>query len=412
VPRRNFRPQGRRMADFVIRMADERGRVLEKAESGYSAAEIRERYQQSGFLVYWVRPRGLISGGELRLPRRRKISLEQFVLFNQQFLTLIRAGLPIVQALDLLSKRQRNQYFRMVLEDVRDHTKGGDLLSVAFDRQRVFPKIYSTTLMAGERSGNLDEVLSRYVSFQRLALSFRKKLVASLIYPALLVVGVIGLLTMLVTFVVPKFAELFKDLNQKLPAMTEFTITMSMGARRYLPAAVVAAIALYGALSYWAKSPTGATLLDRVKLGIPVLGSIWQRYQVAIFSRMMSTLLSGGLPLVNSLETAGQSMSSQLIVNGISQAAQRVREGRSLAQSLEATGVFPALAVEMVEVGEATGALPTMLTSVAEFYEEDVQSALTAAMSLIEPVILLGMGLVVGFVLISLYLPIFSFAAS
>jgi type IV pilus assembly protein PilC len=400
------------MAEFVIRMADERGRVLERAESGYSAAEIRERYQQSGFLVYWVRPRGLISGGELRMPRRRKISLEQFVLFNQQFLTLIRAGLPIVQALDLLSKRQRNLYFRRVLEEVRDRTKGGDLLSEAFDKQRVFPKIYSTTLMAGERSGNLDEVLSRYVGFQRLALTFRKKLIASLIYPALLVVGVIGLLTMLVTYVVPRFAELFKDLNQKLPAITEFTISMSLAARRYLPAMVLAAIAFYAALSYWSKMPKGAAFLDRVKLGLPVLGSIWQRYQVAIFSRMMSTLLSGGLPLVTALETAGQSMSSQLIVNGVNQATQMVREGKSLAQSLEATGVFPALAVEMVEVGEATGALPAMLTSVAEFYEEDVQSALTAAMSLIEPVILLGMGLVVGFVLLSLYMPIFSFAAS
>jgi type IV pilus assembly protein PilC len=385
------------MAEFVIRMADERGRVLEKAESGYSAAEIRERYQQSGFLVYSVRPRGLISGGEIRLPRRRKVSLEQFVLFNQQLLTLIRAGLPIVQALDLLSKRQRNPYFRSLLEDVRDRTRGGDLLSEAFDKQRVFPKIYSTTLMAGERSGNLDEVLTRYVSFQRLALSFRKKLLASLVYPALLVVGVIALLTMLVTYVIPRFAELFTDLNQKLPAITEFTIGMAMSARRYLPAAVVAAIALYAALAYWAGTPKGAELLDRFKLNLPLLGSIWQRYQVAVFSRMMSTLLSGGLPLVTALETAGQSMSSQLIVNGVEEATQRVREGRSLALSL---------------VGEATGALPTMLNSVAEFYEEDVQSALTAAMSLIEPAILLVMGLGVGFILISLYMPIFSFAAS
>jgi len=399
------------MAEFVIRMADERGRVLERAESGYSAAEIRERYQQSGYLVYSVKPRGLISGGELRLPRRRRVSLEQFVLFNQQLLTLIRAGLPIVQALDLLSKRQRNQYFRMLLEDVRDRTRGGDPLSVAFDKQKVFPKIYSTTLMAGEKSGNLDEVLSRYVSFQRLALSFRKKLLASLVYPALLVVGVIALLTMLVTYVIPKFAELFTDLNQKLPAITEFTISMALAAKRSLPAIVVGAAALYLALAYWGKTSKGAELLDRFKLSIPLLGSIWQRYQVAIFSRMMSTLLSGGLPLVTALETAGQSMSSQLIVNGVASATRRVREGQSLAHSLEATGVFPPLAVEMVEVGEATGALPTMLNSVAEFYEEDVQSALTAAMSLIEPAILLVMGLGVGFILVSLYMPIFSFAA-
>jgi type IV pilus assembly protein PilC len=399
------------MAEFVIRMADERGKVLEKSEAGYSAAEIRDRYQQSGYLVYWVKPLGLISGGKVRLPRRRRVTLEQFVIFNQQFLTLVRAGLPIVQALELLAKRQRNQYFRMLLEDVRDRTKGGELISSAFEKQGVFPKIYSTTLMAGEKSGNLDEVLSRYVAFQRLALSFRKKLIASLVYPVILIVGVMLLFTMLVTFVIPKFALLFSDLNQKLPAMTEFTINAAMTAKQYLPAIVIAVVAIVLLLRRWGKTQQGAEILDRIKLNLPIVGSIWQRYQIAVFSRMMSTLLSGGLPLVNALETAGQSMSSRLIVNGITNASRTVREGQSLAQSLEATGVFPDLAVEMVEVGEATGALPTMLSSVAEFYEEDVQSALSAAMSLIEPVILIVMGVVVGFILISLYLPIFSFTA-
>jgi len=399
------------MAEFVIRMADDRGTVLEKPESGYSAAEIRDRYQQSGYLVYWVKPRGLIYGGEIRLPQRRRVKLEEFVIFNQQFLTLVRAGLPIVQALELLAKRQRNQYFRMLLEDVRDRTKGGDLLSTAFEKQGAFPKIYSTTLMAGEKSGNLEDVLSRYVAFQRLGLTFRKKLIASLVYPVLLVLGVIGLITMLVTFVVPRFAVLFSDLNQQLPPLTEFTINMALAARKGLPAIVLAGIALYLALNRWSKSQQGAETLDRIKLGMPLLGSIWQRYQIAVFSRMLSTLLSGGLPLVTSLETSGQSMSSRLIVRGIEEASQSVREGRTLAHSLEETGVFPELAVEMVEVGEATGALPTMLNSVAEFYEEDVETALTAAMSLIEPLILVVMGLVVGFILISLYLPIFSFTA-
>ena len=397
------------MAEFVIRMADERGKVLEKAEAGFSAAEIRDRYQQSGYLVFWVKPRGLISGGEIHLPQRRKVTLEQFVIFNQQFLTLIRAGLPIVQALELLARRQRNQYFRMLLEDVRDRVKGGELISDAFEKQGAFPKIYSTTLMAGEKSGNLDEVLTRYVSFQRMAVTFRKKLISSLVYPVVLVVGVIALVSMLVTFVIPKFAELFSDMNQKLPTMTEFTITTALAAKRYLPLIVITCIAIYLLARRWGKTQQGAEFFDKIKLNIPIIGSIWQRYQIAVFSRMMSTLLSGGLPLVTALDTAGQSMASRLIVRGISEASKSVREGQTLAQSLEQTGVFPDLAVEMVEVGEATGALPTMLSSVAEFYEEDVQSALSAAMALIEPVILLTMGVVVGFILISLYLPIFSF---
>jgi type IV pilus assembly protein PilC len=399
------------MAEFVIRAADERGTVLEKTEAGYSAAEVRDRYQQSGYLVYSVKPRGLLSGGEIRLPRRRKVTLEQFVIFNQQFLTLVRAGLPIVQALELLARRQRNQYFRMLLEDVRDRAKGGELISEAFEKQGAFPKIYSTTLMAGEKSGNLDEVLSRYVAFQRLALSFRKKLIASLVYPVILVIGVFGLVTMLVTFVIPKFSELFSDLNQKLPPMTEFTINTAMTAKKYLPVIILVLVAVFLLLRKWSKSAQGSEILDRIKLNLPIVGSIWQRYQIALFSRMMSTLLSGGLPLVTGLETAGQSMSSRLIVNGINEASKNVREGQTLAKSLEQTGVFPDLAVEMVEVGEATGALPTMLSSIAEFYEEDVQSALSAAMSLIEPAILVVMGVVVGFILISLYLPIFSFTA-
>jgi len=298
-----------------------------------------------------------------------------------------------------------------LLEDVRDRTKGGELISDAFEKQGAFPKIYSTTLMAGEKSGNLDEVLSRYVAFQRLALSFRKKLIASLVYPVILIIGVLALVTMLVTFVIPKFAELFSDLNQKLPPMTEFTISTAMTLKKFLPLIVIGGTALFFLLKRWSKSQQGAEILDKIKLNLPIVGSIWQRYQIAVFSRMMSTLLSGGLPLVVGLETAGQSMSSRLIVRGISEASKNVREGQTLAQSLEQTGVFPDLAVEMVEVGEATGALPTMLSSIAEFYEEDVQSALSAAMSLIEPAILVVMGVVVGFILISLYLPIFSFTA-
>jgi len=216
---------------------------------------------------------------------------------------------------------------------------------------------------------------------------------------------------MLVTFVIPKFSDLFSELGQRLPPMTEFTITTALTAKKYLPVIVIAIIAIYLLLNRWAKTQRGAELLDKFKLNLPIVGSIWQRYQIAVFSRMMSTLLSGGLPLVTALETAGQSMSSRLIVRGISEASKSVREGQTLAQSLEQTEVFPALAVEMVEVGEATGALPTMLSSIAEFYEEDVQSALSAAMSLIEPAILVFMVVVVGFILISLYLPIFSFTA-
>jgi type IV pilus assembly protein PilC len=398
------------MAEYVIRMADERGHMLEQSEHGTSEVEVRDRFAQQGFLVYSVKPKGLLTA-ELRLPHLRKVPQDQFVIFNQQFVTLIHAGLPIIQSLELLIKRQRNPFFRSVLQNVRDRLRGGELLSEAFAAQKIFPKVYTTTLLAGEKSGNLEEVLGRYIAFQRLAVSFRKKLLSSLVYPTLLVLMLIVMLTFLITFVVPQFANLYHQLGSELPPMTSLMLAIGVNAREYLPYAVLVLVGVGFFLWRWMKSDKGATQMDRFKLKVPLLGGIWLKYQVAVFSRMLSTLLTGGLPLVPSLETAGESMQSHLMAHGIEQATRAVREGQSLARSLEQTKVFPEMSVEMMEVGESTGALPAMLNSVAEFYEEDVQNALATAMSLIEPVILIIMGVVVAFVLISLYLPIFSLGA-
>ena len=396
------------MADYVIKVADERGHVTEQTEKGFSEDEIRNRYVQQGYLVYSIKPRTLLGRRGWRLSSRRKVKLSQFVIFNQQFLTLFRAGLPIVQGLDLLAKREKNKFFRSVLQDVRDRVKGGEPLSEAFDAQGVFPKIYSTTLLAGEKSGNLDEVLARYLGFLRMTLTFRKKLVTSLIYPAVLVVGVTVLITFLVTFVVPRFGALYADLGENLPAITMFTLTMANNIKTYLPIIVLALAAIGILLHRWSLTDQGGQQIDKVKLNLPIFGGIWIKYQVAMLSRMLSTLLSGGLPLVSGLDTASQSMQSRLMKNAITHATQNVREGRTLSHSLEETKLFPALSVEMIEVGESTGALSAMLNSVADFFEEDVQNALTAAMALIEPAIMIFMGIIVAFILISLYLPIFS----
>jgi type IV pilus assembly protein PilC len=398
------------MAEYTIKMADERGHVLEQIENGASEAEIRDRFAQQGYFVYSIKSKGLLSG-DVGLPRRRKIKQEQFVIFNQQFVTLIHAGLPIIQALELLIKRQRNLFFRSVLQNVRDRVRGGELLSDAFEAQAVFPKVYTTTLLAGEKSGNLEEVLGRYIAFQRLAVSFRKKLISSLVYPTLLVGVLIVMMIFLITFVVPQFANLYHTLGAELPPMTSIMLSIGVNARQYsLYALAVLAVAGFF-LWRWMKSPSGSTQMDRIKLATPMLGDIWLKYQVAVFSRMLSTLLSGGLSLVPSLETAEESMQSRLMSHGISTATRGVREGQGLARSMEETKVFPEMSIEMIEVGESTGALPAMLNSIAEFYEEDVNNALATAMSLIEPVILIVMGVVVAFVLISLYLPIFSLGA-
>jgi type IV pilus assembly protein PilC len=399
------------MAEFLIKVADERGHLLEQVENGYSEAEVRDRFVQQGFLVYWVKPRGVLSG-DFSLRRRGKVKQSQFLIFNQQFLTLIKAGLPILQSLDLLIKRQKNKYLQSLLQNVRDRVKGGELLSDAFAAQGVFPKIYTTTLMAGEKSGNMEEVLTRYIAFQRMALTFKKKLAVSMVYPALLVTVVFVMIIFLVTYVVPQFAKLYQDMDAQLPAITLIMLNVGTHAQRYAP--IVGVVGIIGALSLWQwkRTDRGAEAVDRGILRMPILGDVWLKYQVANFSRMLSTLLAGGMPLVPSLETAGASMSSRRILNGIKNASVHVREGQALAKSLEQQNMFPDLSVEMIEVGESTGALPAMLNSVAEFYEEDVQTALGAAMALIEPVILIIMAIFVGGILISLYLPIFTLGSS
>ena len=396
------------MAEFVVKMADERGHTLQQVEHGYSEAEVRDRFVQAGYLVHWVKPRGILVGGQVSLSGGRRLKPSSFLVFNQQFLTLIKAGLPILTSLDLLLKRQKDAHLHTLLENVRDRVKSGEMLSDAFAAQGAFPKMYTTTLLAGEKSGNMEEVLGRYIAFQRMALTFRKKLAVSLVYPALLITVVTIMVIFLVTYVVPKFADLFQNLNAKLPALTVFMLAVGLNAQKYAPLVVIVLSVAAVALWHWKRTDYGAERIDRAIFSVPLLGDIRLKYQVANFSRMLSVLLQGGLPLVPAMETAGASMSSRRILNGVKEASHRVREGRGLAKSLEEQRIFPDLAVEMIEVGESTGALPAMLNSVAEFYEEDVQTALGAAMALIEPLILIVMAVFVGGVLISLYLPIFT----
>jgi type IV pilus assembly protein PilC len=391
------------MTEFTIKLADDRGRVQEQTQMAASAEELRARFTQAGYLVYSVKARSSLGSSA-----KKKVKLAPFLVFNQQFLTLIRAGLPILSSLDLLSKRQKDMNFRAQLEDVTGRIKTGESISSAFEAQGSFPLVYTTTLLAGERSGNLEEVLQRFLEFQRVSLTFRKKLTASLIYPAILIVMVIGLFIFLITFVVPRFAQLYDQLGTQLPKLTMILLAVGQDAQKYgLYIAPVVGLMIYG-LYRWSKTEGGATTIDKIRVSLPLVGSVWVRYQVGLFSRTLSTLLTGGLPLVPSLETAARSIDSRQIAKAVYSSVETVREGKGLAVSLEATKVFPELSIEMIEVGESTGALPQMLNSVAEFFEEDVQTSLAAIMSLIEPAIMVVMGVVVVVILIALYLPIFS----
>jgi type IV pilus assembly protein PilC len=395
------------MAEFVIKLADERGRVQEQVQTAATADELRARFLHAGYHVFSVRARTGLGGIS-----RRKVKLEPFLIFNQQFLTLIRAGLPILGSLQMLAKIQKSAHFRSQLDDVTNRVKTGEALSSAFEAQSGVRVMYTTTLLAGERSGNLQEVLERYVGFQKVSLTFRKKLIASLIYPALLLTMVIGLLTFMFTVVIPQFAELYDQMGSQLPKMTLALLAFGKWTQHYFVWIAVGILVILVGGYRFSITEKGRGVVDSIRVGAPVFGKIWLKYQVALFSRTLSTLLTGGLPLVPSLETAARSISSRKVSNAVFEAITTVREGKSLADSLTQTGVFPDLSAEMISVGEQTGALPQMLNSVAEFFEEDVSTALTAALALIEPAILIVMGVVVVFILISLYLPIFSLGSA
>jgi type IV pilus assembly protein PilC len=401
------------VSEFVLKYADTRGEVHSQVTQGASEQEIRERYTRQGFLVYSVKAKqgGLSLGGDIAIPgRRKRLNLEKFLIFNQQFVTLIRAGLPILKALDLLAERLTDAKLTPYINTVREDVRKGALLSEAFRQQSIFPKIYVTSVMAGEKSGSLVEVLERYIVYQKLALGVRKKVLVSLMYPSVLIVLVILLMVFLVTYVVPSFATLYSSMSAQLPTVTIYLIAIGTTARSYVLLYAAGLMALGTGFWWWSRTERAQEKIDRVKIRTPLFGDIWIKYQVAQFSRVLSTLLTGGIPLMQGLDTAADSLGTPLLRKTLEKAGRMVREGQSLSSALASTGIFPGLSVDMIEVGESTGALAAMLTSVAEFYEDDVNTKMTAVLSLIEPAIMIFMGIFVAFVLIALYLPIFSLA--
>jgi type IV pilus assembly protein PilC len=396
------------MAEFVLKYADGRGRIHQQVASAGSEKEVRDRFSQQGFLIYSVNPRVTALAGSAS--RRKKVNLEKFLIFNQQFVTLIRAGLPILKSLDLLADRLTDPKLGPHIQAVRDEVRNGALLSDAFRQQGVFPRIYATSVLAGEKSGSLTEVLDRYIGYQKVSLAVRKKVMVSLMYPCVLLVLVTILMVFLVTYVVPTFATLYSSMQAKLPAMTVALIAIGTTARAYIVAFAVMLVGAIFFFRWWARRESARSVIDRIKMRTPIFGEIWLKYQVAQLSRILATLLTGGIPLVQAMETAADSLGTPLLRGAIERAGKSVREGQSLSTSLKASNLFPGLAIDMIEVGESTGALPAMLNSVAEFFEEDVNTRMAATLSLVEPAIMIFMGCFVAFVLISLYLPIFSLA--
>jgi type IV pilus assembly protein PilC len=393
--------------EFVCKYAKTTGEVVKAVQVGQNVEEVRHRLTEQGFLPISVEPRGWSLTGGVR-KRTEKIDPQDFIVFNQQFVALIKAGLPILRSLDLLKAQVKNPILRRHVEDVRDRVHSGALLSEALRAQGVFPTVYNASIYAGERSGNLVEVINRFIHYEKTILSVRKRFLSSLIYPAFLIVLSIVMVMVIMTYVIPQFAKLYAGLSTPLPPATRVLITVATTLQNNLLLLAPAAMAVIVVGFVWAGTTGGRNRLDEFKLRAPIVGNLWTMFSMAQLSRTLSTLLQGGIPLLAALEVARDATGNRVISGSIAEAIVRVREGQALSDSLERAGHFPDLALEMMRVGEQTGSLPEMLNHVADFYDEDVNIRSTALLSWVEPVILVFVAIFVATILISLYLPIFS----
>lgn len=400
------------MAEFLCRLADPSGRVVNASYNSVSESELRRRLEDQGFFVYSVREKGKSLSTLLPLSAgRRKIKSREFVIFNQQFLALIQAGLPILKSLELLTQREKDEQFRTILLDISERVKGGALLSEAFEAQGMFPRVYTASLFAGEKSGGLEEVLARFIQYQKTVNATRNKIKTALTYPSILAVLLVVLVSFLLAEVVPRFAQFYAGMDAALPAMTLLLVDISQAIRGHLIAGMLVSGALLVVLTMWARSIRGRSHIDRLKLKLPVIGEVWSKFLFAQLSRTLSTLLSGGTPLVGSLEIVADSTGNRVVTQALNRAVVAVREGQSLSRSLEPSGVVPEVAIEMIEVGESSGNLSEMLGHVADFYDEEVNTRLNQLFTYIEPILLMILAIIVAFVLIALYLPIFSLSS-
>jgi len=392
--------------EFVVKYAKPSGEVLETVQIGQTEDEVRHHLQEQGMLPISVKTRGVSLFNKRE--RQKPINPDNFIVFNQQFVSLIKAGLPILRALDLLKAQIKNPILKRHIIDVRDRVHSGAMLSDALKAQMVFPTVYTASIYAGERSGDLAEVITRYTGYQKTVLAVKKRFLTSLIYPAFLVVLCIVMVTVILTYVIPQFAELYKGLGTELPRPTRILIYISTTLKANLIFILPVLLGSALALKLWIGTTAGRMWLDRLKLKAPVVGHLWTMFSMAQLSRTIATLLTGGTPLLTTLQVVRDASDNTVISEAIRSAVIDVQDGKPLSDSLEKTGHFPDLAIEMIRVGEQTGSLPDMLIHVADYYDEDVNNRSAALLSVVEPVILIFVAIFVALILISLYLPIFS----
>ena len=402
--------------EFKCRLGTPGGEIIEGVYVADSEARLRREFEEKGLLVLAVQGAGrrALAGFHLpTLPHRHKVPSREFLVYNQELATLLKAGMPLVQSLDILRQRITNPTFKPVLDDVYERVRSGSALSEAFEAHAgLFPGVYTASLLAGEKSGNLEQVLRRYVSYVKVVSGVRRKTISALVYPAILVLLSIIVVTVIVVKVVPEFGNFYNQFGKELPLSTRFIVGLSTFVTTYVLLILGGIAAFVAAVLWWVRQPGQRRRLHRLILKLPMLGSIAQKFSTSQGARTLATLLGGGIPLVNALEVTARSMGNLHMAAELTTAAQQVREGRSLASTLQDSGAFPDVAIKMVEVGESTGALQEMLNSLADFYDEEIDTNLGRFVTVIEPALLVIMGVVIAGLLLSLYLPLFNLSSA
>lgn len=398
--------------EYQCRLASATGEIVEGVYSADSESRLRHELEEKGLFVLSLKPKGAIAGLPFRLPQRTGVPSREFLVFNQELATLLRAGMPLVQSLDLLRGRVTSEAFRAVLDDVHERVRGGSALSDAFAAHgSLFPSVYTASLVAGERSGNLDSVLRRFVEYTKILATVRRKTMSALIYPVILIALALVLVSIIVLKVVPAFSDFYASFGANLPLVTRIIVAVSDFIRSYGLLVVVGLIAAGLAFTSWVNKPGQRARLDHLMLSIPMIGDIAVKFATSQMARTLATLLGGGLPLVHALDIASKSVGNQYVARQLDIVGVRVREGESFSAALEARGVFPDVAVKMAEVGESTGALQDMLNTVADFYDEEISTNMERFVTLVEPALLVMMGIVIAGLLLALYMPLFQLSS-
>jgi type IV pilus assembly protein PilC len=395
--------------EFRCRLGTPGGEIIEGIYAAESEARLRMEFEEKGLYVLGIQRAGGLALGRIPLPTRARVSTRDFIVFNQELATLLKAGMPLVQSLDILRRRVTNPLFKSVLDDVQERVRAGSSLSEAFEAHgALFPGVYTASLLAGEKSGNLEQVIRRYVAYVKVVTTVRRKTISALVYPTILLLLSLVVVSIIVLRVVPEFGAFYEQFNEELPLSTRMIVGVSDFVRS---SALLIVVALAGGLVVfwmWMQKPAQRERFDRWVLQLPALGSIARKFSTSQAARTLATLLGGGIPLVNAIDVAARSIKNRYISHELQAAGRQVREGRALSTAMQESGAFADVAVKMVEVGESTGALQEMLNSLADFYDEEIDTNLSRFITLVEPILLVIMGLVIAGLLLALYMPLFN----